>query len=87
MEDYSGMSPRKRMAGGASSGNFGVKSYGMEHGGAVTPVSPAVGRTTELSDGERGIGTNVKGHGPQHGRQAAPDHGPVPDHFSRSAKV
>jgi hypothetical protein len=74
------------MAGGASSGNFGVESYTEQHGKAVTPVPPETGRTPELADGARGAKEGVSGMGAKHMRQAAPDHGPIPDHHVRGER-
>lgn len=72
-----GMSPRKALAGGTDSGNFGVQSYESMHGPAAAHPDRAAGtnRKGAMADGERGIGASIqhtKGH---HPAQAAPDHG------------
>lgn len=72
-----GMSPRKAMAGGTDSGNFGVSSYESQHGPKETHPDRMAGTNKKgaMSDGERGIGSSImhtKGH---HPAQAAPDHG------------
>lgn len=74
-----GMKPRKAMASGLTgSGNFGVKSYGEEHGGmGPHPDHTAhTGMKGAMGDGERGAPPAIhhtKGH---HPAQAAPSHGP-----------
>jgi len=66
-------------------GSFGVPSF-PSAGQSVTHVPPSLGAEGMVADSERGIGGNVKGHGPHHGRQGAPDHGPMPDHFDRGER-
>lgn len=79
MDGGFGMSPRKAMAGGADSGNFGVESYASQHGASEThpDMTAKTGHKGPMADGERGIGESVmhtKGHLPA---QAHPDHGPT----------
>jgi hypothetical protein len=77
--DYSMISPRKRMAMGASPAGSAMKHPGTA---AATHVPPATGTSPELSDSARGIRPN--GHME---RQPHPDHGPMADHFQRGGKV
>lgn len=81
-----GMSPRKAMASGSGGGNFGCCKLPGSEGGQATHITPMTGEGKELSDSARAVSGSVKGSG-AYGRQAAPDHGPMHDHFSRAGKV
>lgn len=83
--ESNGMSPRKAMASG-SGGSFGCERLPGAEGGQHTHIAPSVGESKELADSARGVSGSVKGRG-AYGRQAAPDHGPSSDHFSRGGKV
>ncbi len=71
----SGMvSPRKRMGGTPTSGNFGVTNHAMAHKG-MPSMNKGMGTKGHMGDGERGIGMPVargKGMMPA---QAHPSHG------------
>lgn len=85
MQGGAGMSPRKAMAGGADSGNFGVKDYpGCK--GVMSP-NRGLGEKGHMADSERAIGMSVGGGKGMHGSQAAPDHGGHYDHFNRDGKA
>jgi hypothetical protein len=80
MAGEKGMSPRKAMAAGLTSGggSFGAESYDEAHGGAgVHPDHAAhTGMKGAMDDGERATPPGIhhtKGHLPA---QAAPRHGP-----------
>ncbi len=79
------MSPRKVMAGGESSGNFGVKPMPSSNRPTHPDAAANTGRKAELADGFRGAGPAI---GKGVGMQARPDHGSAGvDHFSRDGKV
>ncbi len=81
MDNKDGMSPRKAMASGPG-GSFGVSDYPGSKG-TVTHIAPVLGAQGAMGDGERGIKPGV---GSKPMRQAAPDHGPMPDHFDRGER-
>lgn len=79
------MNQHKRMAGADSGGNFGVSGY--PGSGGKNHVSPETGEDKgSLMDSARGAKPSAGSYG-AYGRQAHPDHGPLPDHFSRGGKV
>ncbi len=91
MDGGKGMSPRKAMASGLAhgSGNFGVESYGEQHGGAGMHPDHAAhtGMKAHIPDHERATPPAIhhtKGHLPA---QAAPKHGPHMDDWDREGKV
>lgn len=73
------MNAHKMMAGAASTGNFGIKSFGdsMSDGGKHPDQTAGTGSKGVMADGDRaaqpGI-SHTKGHLPA---QAAPMHGPT----------
>lgn len=75
MAGEKGMSPRKMMAGGAESGNFGVGSFEKMNGN-VKSGNTGMATKGHMADHQRGIGMSVKSGGDTHPNQAAPDHGP-----------
>ena len=82
MMENKGMSPRKAMASGPG-GSFGVGKF-PSAGTSVTHVSPETGTGMAMKDGERGAKPTLGG---PIGKQAAPDHGPVKDHFKRAERT
>lgn len=78
MAGAAGMSPRKRMAGAASGGNFGVRSYAEDHGGmGMHPDHKAhTGMKGHMEDGDRAAGPAIHHTRHHHPAQAAPMHGP-----------
>lgn len=78
-----GMSPRKEMAGGTSSGSFGVSAYPGKNGTPHPDAAAKTGMKMHMADSERAVGMPVGGG------QAAPDHGkmfPGMD-FNRGGKI
>lgn len=85
-----GMSPRKAMAGGATSGDFDVKSYPGRSHTAHPDVAAKTAERGAMADGDRGIGSPIKHSGDMHPAQAAPRHGPMFEKqmgFMRAGKV
>lgn len=80
-----GMSPRKMMAGGADSGDFGVRNYPGTN--AVHSSDMGMGERGTMDDGARGIGMSVGGGKGMHGMQASPDHGSPRDSWRREGKA
>ena len=74
------------MASG-SGGSFGVGKLPGTEGGQARHITPETGAGAELSDSARAVRSGTVGSGMAHGRQPAPEHGPMRDHFARAGKV
>lgn len=71
------MSPRKVMAGGMTSGNFGVRP--MPSTGAKGRPEMKMAPGSMMDDANRGIGTPVGGGKNAMPAQSHPSHGPASD--------
>lgn len=68
------VSPRKRMGGTPTSGNFGVTNHAMAHQGMKSP-NKGMGMKGHMDEGSRAISGNIERGKGMMGAQAHPDHG------------
>lgn len=82
--ESSAMNAHKAMAGAGSSGSFGVGAFPSRDA-----KHPDASMSHEaMPDSARGAPPAMGGSKGAHGRQAAPDHGPMGnDHFMRGGKL